>query len=66
MMTRSFNDVGGRKNPSVPIILQSVPQWLFELLGVPCFNGHIALVLKEYAAILERGFQKRRKDIKVI
>lgn len=66
MMTSNFNDATERKNPSIPNILQSVPKWLYGLLGVPCFNGHIALILKEYAAILERGLQKNRKDIKVI
>lgn len=61
MVTSNFNDVEGRKNPSVPNMLQSVPKWLYELLGVPCFNGNIALVLKEYAAMLERGRGRFRK-----
>lgn len=54
-------------------MLQSVPQWLFELLGVPCFNGNTALIVKEYVAILGKFIpffggviQKYRKDISYI
>lgn len=36
-------------------MLQSVPKWLCELLGVPCFNnGNTALIVKEYVAVLGR------------
>lgn len=40
-------------------MLQSVPKWLYELLGVPCFHGNTALILKKYAAIL--GERARKK-----
>lgn len=54
-------------------MLQSVPKWLCELLGVPCFNSNTALIVKEYVAILGRfipffggAIQKSRKDISYI
>lgn len=73
-MTSSFYDVVGRILQYLTM-LQSVAKWLYELLGVPCFNGNTALIVKEYAAIVGEGFlvsflegavQKNRKDIKVI
>ena len=45
------------------MIQQSVPKWLYELLGVPCLNGNTALILKEYAAIWARKIGKSKSYI---
>lgn len=54
-------------------MLQSVPQWPYELLGVPCFSGKTALIVREYAAVLggllsflEGAVQENKKDISYI
>lgn len=58
------------KNPLIPNNATVCSKWLCELLGVPCFNGNTALIVKEYVAILGRfipflegAIQKSRKDI---